>query len=407
MSAMNLPRCQRYPSLDFWRGVACLMVVVFHSSFYVLADHGVHRPIFGLISYLWLGVPFFFVISGYCISSTCDSMRRKPRSVKTYFWRRYRRIFPPFWICSIAAIGAVLAAKAFHSVQVFADSIHPIADPTSLSIAQWIGTFTLTESWRGPLFEGSAHYFLGHAWSLCYEEQFYVVCGVLLFLAPLKFFRNAVLVSVGVGAICIAASIYNLRTGGFFFDGRWFPFAFGILLYWILNYAGANSGRGLKWTLTIAAMVTCPLFFLSSTVRHVLLYDRNLETVAALLFTVTLLHLRSADERIMSSPILAPIKWCGEMCYSLYLVHWPVVKLVSHLLALQGVKSSAGAFTLVFPLCIVASIAAARLFFLSVERRFLNASSFVRNTSSIAPLAPLIIGPGVVAADPRIAAPSR
>src|ERR1700757_449030 len=91
---------QRYPSLDFWRGVACLMVVVYHSSFYVAGKgqlHGGIRLAFTGIEYMWLGVPLFFVISGYCISSTCDSIRRKRHSARTYFWRRYRRIFPPFW----------------------------------------------------------------------------------------------------------------------------------------------------------------------------------------------------------------------------------------------------------------------------------------------------------------------
>lgn len=55
------------------------MVVVLHSSFYVAAKgqlHGGTSLAFAGIAHLWLGVPLFFVISGYCISSTCDSMRR-------------------------------------------------------------------------------------------------------------------------------------------------------------------------------------------------------------------------------------------------------------------------------------------------------------------------------------------
>ena len=55
-----------------WRGIACLMVVVFHATFY--AREVVH-PIGGLPDkFLWMagklfiGVPLFFVISGYLIS---------------------------------------------------------------------------------------------------------------------------------------------------------------------------------------------------------------------------------------------------------------------------------------------------------------------------------------------------
>ena len=53
---------------------------------------------------MWAGVPIFFVISGYCISATADSARRKGLPARTYFWRRFRRIFPPYWIFLMAAV---------------------------------------------------------------------------------------------------------------------------------------------------------------------------------------------------------------------------------------------------------------------------------------------------------------
>ncbi len=63
----------RYYSLDFWRGVACLMIIIFHSAYYVTENPAYHpsglmaRLIFKAISECWIGVPLFFVISGYCI----------------------------------------------------------------------------------------------------------------------------------------------------------------------------------------------------------------------------------------------------------------------------------------------------------------------------------------------------
>jgi len=77
------PRCPRYLSLDFWRGVACLMIVVFHASFYVATPEHLKRVkasggsvadwLMAGVTWLWAGVPFFFVISGYCVSATCES----------------------------------------------------------------------------------------------------------------------------------------------------------------------------------------------------------------------------------------------------------------------------------------------------------------------------------------------
>src|SRR6266571_8747304 len=92
----GVPRNPRYRSLDFWRGVACLMVVVYHASFYAQANLAgtdfVAGLTYKLISYMWIGVPIFFAISGYCITASSDSARRKPRAVQQYFWRRFRRI---------------------------------------------------------------------------------------------------------------------------------------------------------------------------------------------------------------------------------------------------------------------------------------------------------------------------
>src|SRR5215471_1642650 len=94
----------RYATLDMWRGVACLLVLVNHSVFYTaetvrasVSLTAVNQLIATIATRAWAGVPLFFVISGYCITATIDSHRRKDGSVGTYFWKRFRRIFPPYW----------------------------------------------------------------------------------------------------------------------------------------------------------------------------------------------------------------------------------------------------------------------------------------------------------------------
>src|SRR5262245_14011281 len=101
----------RYVSLDLWRGLACLMIVVLHGTH--LAQEGVEtagisgKLIVKAISKLSVGVPMFFVISGYCIAATSDNARRQPRASARFFYRRARRIFPPYWV--MIAISAVLS----------------------------------------------------------------------------------------------------------------------------------------------------------------------------------------------------------------------------------------------------------------------------------------------------------
>jgi peptidoglycan/LPS O-acetylase OafA/YrhL len=354
------------------------MVIVFHSSFYEVADlqhiHGITRIFFLVIAYLWLGVPIFFVISGYCITATCDSMRRKAETVGTYLWRRYRRIFPPFWILSVLSVAALLIAKVNHESVLFTDNIHPIASPVSLSLSQWIGNLSLTESWRSSVFGAPQHYFLGHAWSLCYEEQFYVVCGLLLFLVPNAFFRGAAYITFGVVALAGSAAFMRVSIAGFFFDGRWLMFALGILVYWIVNYATADLGARLKRLLLLGASLSL-LLFLIGPVRRLLLAGIGIEVVSALLFAVVLVHLHPLDSHIANNWVLTPISWCGSMCYSLYLSHWIVVKPVSNWLWHHGLHSAGATLLVTIPICLAASVIVARVFYLFVERHFLNTHS--------------------------------
>ncbi len=106
-----------------WRGVACLLVVIFHST----TLHGVqrHEPaslgfrsvpesILFLTERLWIGVPMFFVISGYCISATAAGMQKRAQPVQTYLVRRFRRIYPPYWAAMLTYVLVVAAGRLHH-----------------------------------------------------------------------------------------------------------------------------------------------------------------------------------------------------------------------------------------------------------------------------------------------------
>ena len=179
---------------------------------------------------------------------------------------------------------------------------------------------------------------------------------------------------------------------GFFFDGRWFTFALGILVYWTLNYAAERTASCIKLLLLAGSL--CEIIALSAWPRfrhHVLDMEFRIEIFAALLFATALLYLRRSDESITSNRMLAPITWCGGMCYSLYLTHWPVVKALSHWLTLCGFTSLRSLLFVLFPICVIASVLVARVFFLLVERRFLNPPTV--SAPAKLDIAPVSLGP--------------
>jgi peptidoglycan/LPS O-acetylase OafA/YrhL len=88
---MSIER-QRLPVLDGLRFIAALTVMLAHFSFWVLAELGVHSHIIGTLS--GLGMPLFFVLSGFVIHYNYHRIYEKLGGVKEYLIARFTRLYP-------------------------------------------------------------------------------------------------------------------------------------------------------------------------------------------------------------------------------------------------------------------------------------------------------------------------
>ena len=375
-----------------WRGLACLLVVCFHSSFYVatpvLHTKVVESPLSAsvwdlalvAIARCWIGVPIFFVISGYCIAATADSQRLRGRPAATYFCRRFRRIFPPYWACVALAVLVVGAVGMLGAPGLFSDADHEVPSPTSLGLSQWIGNLALIETWRNAAFGGERKLFLDHAWTLCYEEQFYLVVGLFLLLPRRWFFHllaltsalvflNAVNLNIRpVRMLGIDLNAWKLHCEGAFFDGRWLEFAAGLLLYYQVNYAT----RSQAWCIS-GLYVLGIVWAAWEPARLGEFYANSAQfRLTAFVAGLTLACLHPWDKAIATAAIGRALAWCGRMCYSFYLVHWPVTKATSHLLFSCGLTSPSSTLCITIPVGVLASVLVAWPFHVLVERQFLN-----------------------------------
>ena len=372
---MPIPAGPRYATLDLWRGIACLFIVILHSAHYANERLATADPLGkGIligISKMGIGVPMFFVISGYCISATCDSTRRKKHSLRAFFYRRFRRIFPPYLIAASICAGLVVLLTMLGKAELVSDSYGNIPHPASLSWSQWIGNITLTETWRPNVFGEAEKKIVGPAWTLCYEEQFYAVCGVLLLLPARWFFIGTGAVTALVCGTAAAGFAGWLTTKGTFLDGRWLMFAEGVMVYCLLNYAKKPS-----LGICIFAGLLVAAFLLRWQLRsNIILRERSLELIASTGFAIALLSLRSWDKQLAGTTVLRPIAICGQMCYSLYLIHWPIVVMLTNAFYLAGIKSVWGTLLLTLPICLAASLAASWVFHVVVERKFMNVTT--------------------------------
>lgn len=347
----------RYQMLDHWRGLAALAVVFHHTPLYTF-ETGTPvswgGPIIAAYQLGWWGVPAFFAISGYCVVAAAD----RSSGVGTYFKRRVRRIYPPylFALCIVLALWIPLRS-------VWSTEPYPTPSPASLTIWGWLGNLTLTVVWM-ERFDESMVPLLGPAWTLCYEEGYYMVIGLLLAVFGRRWLLGGVVVATG--GVC-AAYLFGVRAQSTPADFYWFGFAAGAGAY----FSVAQTSR--RWRRLYALILIAAALLLVARTRTTSLFALHPSPVAGGaiggIFAVILLVLHPLDSRLSGLQMLAPLQWCGQRCYAIYLMHWPICKTTAVLLHRLGFDEYAVLWPLVtLPL----SILAGHLFHVMVERRFLN-----------------------------------
>ncbi len=150
-----------YPALDGLRAVAFLMV--FGAHYYGLP-------------WGWTGVNIFFVLSGFLITGILFDSRNDPHRAHNFYIRRTLRIFPLYY-------GIFLALLLLYPIFHWQWSSLWLAWPLYLgNFLRFLSPSVLTPHSTLQLAANAwlraSHFhlvlFLGHFWSLCVEEQFYL-----------------------------------------------------------------------------------------------------------------------------------------------------------------------------------------------------------------------------------------
>jgi peptidoglycan/LPS O-acetylase OafA/YrhL len=362
---------KRFESIDAWRGLACIMVVLFHSVFkWESVDSNLGffcEIIIWLTKQMWIGVPIFFVISGYCISHSVDSLLDKQFQFGEYMYRRFKRIYPPYLAMILILTLLSFVEKMASSNVLSGNGGQPILPPWWRTGWEIFGNLTLTEVWRHHLIGTPRRMsmIVGVAWTLCYEEQFYLLMGLIARFAGRRYFWRGV---AGVTLVTIPF-FGNGVIKGFFFDGYWLMFALGALVYYAIRYKVPMSS-----VLSIAMISICfALGYSMNRVGFGEVNDLSLSLIVSTVFAIVLVWQYKKDEFFQQIGLSKMLNWFGLRCYSLYLVHFPITCLISfwnyeHF----GFQSSLATVFVTLPMCLLFSSLAASVFFNYIEKQFLN-----------------------------------
>jgi len=350
---------RRYGSLDAWRGIASLLILVWHRYWLrTTVTNG-----------FWLGVQLFFVISGYCIAAAVDNSLEQGLSFRQFMRRRIQRIAVPY-----------LASLALAAIVKLATSADLYNGSRSLSpLSFWIRNLTLTqwsyltvrwmetgEGLATPWFNPTL--LLGVHWSLNYEEQFYILCALILIL------HRQVRLTKIVVAFTVGTTVLNVlwpgRITGLFVD-YWLQFFCGALVFVRLcRVRGKAWARALDGLLIGAAIVLALCAHLRGEFSFV--NDRVQfygQLAVCVVYALLLVGLRRFDNAAVASLPVRILGFVGKFSYSLYLVHRPILEAldpVSHFI--QQRFGWAAADVWVLSLVLLSAYGFYRLF----EKPFLN-----------------------------------
>jgi peptidoglycan/LPS O-acetylase OafA/YrhL len=178
-------------SLDGLRGLAILMVLVahFYPKWLIVDAYPNLTWIMGrIVSPGGYGVELFFVLSGFLITGILLDTRAERGFLVKFYARRTLRIFPLYY----GALAAVLfIVPLFVKLDAGAEII--------IERQAWLWTYMM--NWPTEwVWDGSEIFLLGHFWSLCVEEHFYLFWPVAAALLSRRgvFFATIALVCVGI-----------------------------------------------------------------------------------------------------------------------------------------------------------------------------------------------------------------
>jgi len=309
-----------YEILDGLRGVAALMVLVYHlSEAYAFSGYGDMAGYHNIFNHAYLAVDFFFVLSGFVIGYAYDD-RWKNMSIANFLKRRIIRLHP------MVVFGGLLGAALFYCS---ASEIFPLIKDTpvwKMLLYTLIGILMIPTPPSADIRGWQEMYTLdAPTWTLFFEY----IANILYALFIRRFTKIALTILV-LAAAC--ATLYQTLTQGDVsagwtlngyhlqvgFTRLMYPFFAGLLLYRLGKTVRLRNAFLIS-SLMLMVLLVCPRI---GDVNSV--WKNGIYEAAVILIMFPLIVAIGAGGQIKSRFSSRLCKFLGDMSYPMYLVNYPL-----------------------------------------------------------------------------------
>jgi peptidoglycan/LPS O-acetylase OafA/YrhL len=278
----------RYAELDSLRGLAALLVVLFHLTIHTEQSHlGFNLGV--------TGVDLFFIISGFVIFMSINSIS----STKEFIINRFTRLYPTYWTCVSFTFILYFIVNKISNIR------------NTISFTDYLANLTMFQSY----FKISN--IDGPYWTMIIEMLFYIFIAIIFSIKQSKY-----IIPIGVSVLLII-SIQNLiaKTEMWPWYSKFrevvpliffFPLFFsGILFYKLLR---TNEKHFLYYLLLLFAFI---LQILNLAGDGEFITQKEHIAMTVIYFGTFILFVNKKLSFIVSCPFL----FFGKISFALYLIH--------------------------------------------------------------------------------------